>query len=117
MPASHPSVDAYVDALPDAVRPVFEQVRRAVREALPGAGETISYQMPTFTLGGRSVVHVAAWKHHLAVYPVPAGDPAFERELAPYRAAEGTLRFPLKQPIPVDLIARVAALLAEQRTR
>ncbi|MFZ0159578.1 MAG: DUF1801 domain-containing protein [Kineosporiaceae bacterium] len=73
--------------------------------------------MPTFTLDGRSVVHIAAWKHHLAVYPVPAGDAAFDEELAPYRATEGTLRFPLKQPIPYDLIARVAALLAEQRTQ
>ena len=60
-------------------------------------------------------MYFAGWKHHVAVYPIPSADEAFERELAPYRAAKGTLKFPLKQPIPFDLIERVAVLLAEQR--
>ena len=79
------------------------------------AAETISYQIATFTLNGSAFVYFAGWKHHVAVYPIPSGDEAFERELAPYRAAKGTLKFPLKQPIPFDLIERVAALLAAQR--
>ena len=82
---------------------------------MPEAAETISYQIPTFTLDGSAFVYVAGWKHHIAVYPIPSGDAAFEQELAPYRAAKGTLKFPLTQPIPYDLIERVAVLLAAQR--
>ena len=75
----------------------------------------MSYQMPTFTLGGKHLVYVAAWKRHISVYPVPTGEAAFERDIAPYRAAKGTLRFPLNEPIPYDLIDRVMAQLVVSR--
>jgi uncharacterized protein YdhG (YjbR/CyaY superfamily) len=86
------------------------------RDVAPEAAETITYQMPTFTLDGRHLVHVAAWKQHIGLYPLPSGDEAFERELAPYRAARGTARFPLRQPVPYDLIGRLVALLVVQRS-
>jgi uncharacterized protein YdhG (YjbR/CyaY superfamily) len=109
------TIDDYVRSLPEDVQPVFEGVRRAVREAAPGADETISYQIPTLALNGRYLVHFAAWKNHLALYPTPAGDPAFEQEIAPYRAAKSTVRFPLRKPIPYDLIRRLVALRVRQR--
>jgi len=109
------TVDEYIDSFPDDVRIILEKIRHRIRAAVPEAPETISYQIPTFTLDGGAFVYFAGWKHHIAVYPIPSGDKAFERELAPYRAAKGTLKFPLKQPIPFDLIERVALLLAVQR--
>jgi uncharacterized protein YdhG (YjbR/CyaY superfamily) len=80
-----------------------------------GVGETISYSIPTFTLEGKHLVYVGAWKNHVAVYPVPAGDAAFEAEIASYRAGRGTLRFPLRKPVPYDLIERLVGLLVAQR--
>jgi len=71
--------------------------------------------MPTITLGGRPLLHFAGWKHHISLYPAPAGDDALERRLAPYRSARSTLRFPLSQPVPYDLIAQVARLRLQQR--
>lgn len=84
---------------------------------MPTADETISYGIPTFTIGGRYLVYFAGWKHHISVHPVPAGDAAFQRKIEPYVAGKGTLTFPLGEPIPYDLIGRVAALLFEERTR
>jgi uncharacterized protein YdhG (YjbR/CyaY superfamily) len=109
------TVDEYIGSFPDDVRNILEEIRRRIRSAVPESAETISYQIPTFTLDGSAFVYVAGWKHHIAVYPIPTGDETFEQELAPYRAAKGTLKFPLKQPIPYDLIERVAVLLAAQR--
>ena len=54
-------------------------------------------------------MHFAAWKNHLAVYPTPTGDQSFEQEIAPYRAAKSTVRFPLRKPIPYNLIERLVA--------
>jgi len=65
--------------------------------------------------GGRDLVYFAAWRKHLSVYPVPDADEALARELAPYLAGRGTLRFPFSKPVPYPLIGRVAAALAEQR--
>ena len=105
-------MDEYIGGFPDDVRVVLEKIRTTIRRSVPRSSEKISYKIPTVTLDGRYLVYYAAWKHHIAVYPVPVGDEAFERELAPYRAAKGTLRFPLTEPIPYGLIGRIAKQLA-----
>lgn len=71
--------------------------------------------MPTIEINGKAVVYFAGWKKHLSVYPVPSGDAAFEAAIAPYRVGKGSLNFPLRDPIPYDLIGDIAARLAAQR--
>ncbi|HET8631547.1 MAG TPA: DUF1801 domain-containing protein [Thermomicrobiales bacterium] len=109
------TIDEYIGACPADVQPLLERVRRTIRDAVPAAGETISYGLPTITCHGRDLLSFAAWKHHIGLYPLPAVDDAFARELAPYRAAKSTVRFPLGQPLPDDMIARLAALHVAQR--
>jgi uncharacterized protein YdhG (YjbR/CyaY superfamily) len=109
------TIDDYIRACPQDVQIILEEVRRTVRKAAPAAVETISYQMPTFTLNGKHLMHFAAWKHHISLYPMPAAGEALERELAPYRAAKGTVRFPLDKPIPYNLIGQLVALRVQQR--
>ena len=109
------SVEEYIGSFPADVQAILEQVRRAILDAVPGAGETVSYQIPTITLGGRPLLYFAGWKRHVSVYPAPAGDEALERRLRPYRSAKSTLKFPLSRPVPYDLIAQVAKLSLRQR--
>ncbi|MBF6219333.1 DUF1801 domain-containing protein [Nocardia abscessus] len=109
------NIDAYLAGFPDDVREILSGIRAAIRRALPDATEAISYDIPTFKLHGRNVVHFAGWKQHVSLYPIPDGDPALERELEPYRAGKGTLRFRLGEPVPYELIARIATALAERR--
>jgi uncharacterized protein YdhG (YjbR/CyaY superfamily) len=109
------TIDQYVGSFPEDVQIVLQEIRRRIHDVVPAAGETISYRIPTMTLAGRHLVYFAAWKHHISVYPVPAADEALQRELAPYLAGQGTVRFPLRKPIPYDLIERLVALLVQQR--
>jgi uncharacterized protein YdhG (YjbR/CyaY superfamily) len=109
------TVDEYISSFPDDVQLVLEQVRRTIRSAVPEAGEKISYQLPTVTLDGSSLVHFAAWKHHISLYPIPPVDEALAKEIAPYRSGEGTLKFPLREPVPYHLIERLAAAFVAQR--
>jgi len=108
------SLEEYIGSFPAEVQAVLEQMRRHIRSALPAAQETIRYDIPTYQINGRNVMHFAAWKRHVSVYPVPAGDESFQREIEPYRAGKGTLKFPIDQPVPYHLIERVAALLADR---
>jgi uncharacterized protein YdhG (YjbR/CyaY superfamily) len=101
------SVDAYVGVQPPAVREILDEIRARVREAVPGVSEVISYDIPTFTLDGKALIHVAAWKHHIAVYPVPAADAALQRDIERFRTGKGTLRFELAEPFPYELFDRV----------
>ncbi|WP_311380778.1 DUF1801 domain-containing protein [Arthrobacter sp. ISL-28] len=90
------------------MQPVLQEIRTQARAAVPDAGEMISYGIPTITRNGHYVVHFAAWKHHVSVYPVPLGDEAFQREIAPYLAAKDTLKFPLGKRVPYELIGKAA---------
>ncbi len=106
------TIDEYIGTFPAHVRAILEEVRRTIHEAVPGAGETISYHMPTITVDGKSVITFAGWKRHIAIYPAPSGDDDYERDIAPFRTGTATLNFPLNDAIPYPLIARSAAILA-----
>jgi uncharacterized protein YdhG (YjbR/CyaY superfamily) len=66
------TIDAYISSCPADAQLLLEQVRRTIRNAVPAAGETISYGMPTITFNGRDLVSFAAWMHHIGLYPLPA---------------------------------------------
>lgn len=114
MAARFATVDEYIAALPDDVRPLMERIRGSIRAVVPDIGETISYSMPTFTLDGRPLVHVAAWKQHIGVYPVPEMDDDLARDVEPYRGTPDTLRLPLDD-VPFALLERVVAAMVAQR--
>jgi uncharacterized protein YdhG (YjbR/CyaY superfamily) len=107
------TVDEYVASFPQETRAVLEQVRATLRGVLTDAAEVISYGIPTFEMNGHPVIYFAGWKHHISIYPVPAGDAAYGEAAATYISGKGTLRFPLARPIPFDLVARTAELQAE----
>jgi uncharacterized protein YdhG (YjbR/CyaY superfamily) len=106
---------AYLAGLAPEARAALDLVRATIHDLVPEANETISYGIPTFTLAGRPVLHVAAWKRHVSLYPVPRVDAVLEGELAAYRHGPGTLRFALGHPLPLGLIGRIVVLLVEQR--
>ncbi|MFZ2359174.1 MAG: DUF1801 domain-containing protein [Anaerolineae bacterium] len=108
------TIDEYIAAFPDHVQQILQQIRQTIHEAAPDAQEAISYQMPTFKLHGRSVVHFGAFKKHIGFYPAPVGLEAFKDELAPYASSKGAVQFPLNQPIPFDLISKITAFRVQQ---
>jgi uncharacterized protein YdhG (YjbR/CyaY superfamily) len=110
------SVDRYIAAQPEAAQRALELVRSTIREALPGAEEVISYQIPAYKLHSETVIYFAGWKNHYSLYPVTAHlVEAFSDDLASYELNHrGTLRLPLAQPVPVHLIARIAKLRARE---
>ena len=109
------TVDGYIASFPAEVQPVLRSVREAIHRAAPGVEESISYQMPAFRLGGRYLVYFGGWKRHVGLYPVPPLTGPLEDEVAPYRGTKATLRFPLDDPVPVDLVERIVAALVAHR--
>ena len=79
------------------------------------AEEAIAYNMPTFKQHGRSVLHFAGWQKHYSLYPATARVLSTLRaELARYEIESGTIRFPLSEPVPLDLITNIAQLRAAE---
>ncbi len=100
------TIDEYIAGFPQDVQEILEKVRLTIRAAAPDAAEKISYQMPTFFLKG-NLVHFAAFKNHIGFYPAPTGIEEFEAELSAYVGGKGSVRFPIDQPMPLDLISRI----------
>jgi uncharacterized protein YdhG (YjbR/CyaY superfamily) len=103
------SVNEYIASKPREVQVLLRQVRGAIRKAIPGVEEKISYQIPSYRLNGMRVFYFAGWKKHFSLYP--AGDAlvdAFKDELAGCEICKGTIKFPYSEPVPVRLIERIA---------
>jgi uncharacterized protein YdhG (YjbR/CyaY superfamily) len=107
--------DEYIAGFPPRVRAVLRRVRSAIRKAIPGAEEAISYQTPTYKLNGRPVIYFSGWKEHYSLYPADTRViAAFEKQLTHYDYnGKGTLRFPLNEPVPETLIAAIAKFRAK----
>jgi uncharacterized protein YdhG (YjbR/CyaY superfamily) len=110
--ATFASVDEYIDSFDDPVRGHLLRIRAIARDVLPGSGERIRYGLATVTVGERSVLHYGGARKHVAIYPAPEDDAELARDLAPYRSGQSTVRFPLADPLPEPLVARVVAALA-----
>lgn len=100
------TIDEYIALFPEEVQKILQELRLTIQSSAPEATEKISYQMPTFFLKG-NLVHFAAHPHHIGFYPTPSGIEAFQGELSAYKSSKGAVQFPLDQPLPLDLIARV----------
>jgi uncharacterized protein YdhG (YjbR/CyaY superfamily) len=100
------SIVEYIANFPEEVQKILEELRVVIKASAPDAEERISYQMPTFTLQG-NLVHFAAYKKHIGFYPTPSGIEAFKPELSRYESAKGSVRFPIDEPLPLELISRI----------
>jgi uncharacterized protein YdhG (YjbR/CyaY superfamily) len=100
------NIDEYIAGFPPDVQRILRKIKTTVKKAAPQAQESISYQMPTFKLEG-NLVHFAAFKNHIGLYPTPSGTETFREELSPYETGKGSIKFPLDKPIPYGLIAKI----------
>lgn len=110
----------YLAACDPAARARLEAIRAEAEARVPGAIRCIAYKMPALRLPGprgRVFLYFAAFRQHVGIYPPVQGPPGLLAELAPFSGPKGNLGFPHRDPLPLGLIGRVAAGLAEQYAR
>ena len=86
----------------------LHQIRDLVFEMLPEAEETIKYGIPTFLYHG-NLLHYAAFKAHIGLYPLPETLAALEEKLAGYPRGKGSIQFPYAKELPLELIREIVA--------
>ena len=114
MKNNYTNIDSYIKTFPKEIQIILQNVRQSIIDAAPGAVEAISYQMPTFKLNGKNLVHFAAYKKHIGFYPTPSGTENFKKELEKYKTSKGTAQFQLNEPIPYDLIKKIVKFRADE---
>ena len=99
-------IDEYIAAQPKNIRPLLQSIRETIHEAVPEATEKISWRMPTFWQG-KNIIHFAAFKNHIGLYPGPEAIVAFAARLTEYKTSKGAIQLPYDQPLPLLLIAEI----------
>ncbi|MBQ6341864.1 MAG: DUF1801 domain-containing protein [Anaerolineaceae bacterium] len=102
------NIDEYIATQDESVQVKLTELRTVLRAALPDAEERISWSMPTYWKG-RNIIHFAAAKTHIGLYPGDGAVAVFRDELAEFNVSKGTIRLPYDQALPVDLIRKIAA--------
>jgi uncharacterized protein YdhG (YjbR/CyaY superfamily) len=100
------NIDEYIERYPKDTQVILRKIRATIKKAAPDAKEAISYQIPTFKLGG-NLVHFAAFAKHISFFPTSSGVAKFKKELGGYETSKGTVRFPIEKPIPYNLISKI----------
>lgn len=108
------TVNEYIMEFPDGVQAILRQIRDTIEKAAPGAVERISYQMPAYSLNGKTV-YFAAYERHIGFYPGAAARAAFRKELSGYKSAKGSVQFPIDTPMPFDLIREMVVFRITDR--
>src|SRR5262249_53316749 len=112
------SVADYIAAQPKLAQAALRKARAAIRKALPKAAETISYNVPAYKLAGRAVLYFAGFEAHHSLYPASAVLVAAREDgRGRHGIKNRTIRFPLDQPVPLPLIARIARLRAKEKPK
>ena len=106
-------MDEYIRLQAETVQPKLKEIRAILQAAIPDAEECISWSMPTYRKG-RNIIHFAASKKHIGLYPGGEATTVFADELAGYNVSKGTVRLPYDKELPVDLIKRIAKWCYEE---
>lgn len=100
------TIDAYIAAQREEIRPLLNQIREAMKAAAPKATEKISWNMPTFWQG-ENLIHFCAFKRHIGIYPGSEAMEVFAPKLTDYKSSKGAFQLPLDRPIDLDFISEI----------
>lgn len=112
-----PTVDDYINTFPLEVQQMMEQVRITIKQNAPEVEESFSYGMPAYKTNGKPLVYFAGYKKHIGFYATPNGHEAFKNELSKYKQGKGSVQFPLTEPMPLELIARIVKFRVESNSK
>ena len=104
-------VDAYLRGLEEPKRGTLQTLRSTILEVLPDAEQVISYGMPAFRVGGKTVAGFAAFKAHLSYLPFSGSVLSqLADELKGYTMTKSALHFAVDEPLPKALVEKLIAV-------
>jgi len=101
------TIREYITHFPPNVQAILSKFRKIIHEVTPEATEAMKYQMPTFVLNGENLIHFAAYKNHIGLYPTPSAVEAFKKDLKNYVTSKGAIQFVIAKSMPYDLVRRI----------
>ncbi|SRR5258708_982659 len=110
------NIEEYIASFPKGTQELLKELHLTIQRLVPEATEVISYGIPTFKLNGKNLVHFGGFKDHVSFFPTSSPIPVFKKELINYEISKGTIKFPLDNPIPYDLIEKIVKFRVNEIT-
>lgn len=110
------TIDSYIKTFPASIQSKLQEIYDTIKKSAPNAIWIIKYNMPTF-VWNKNIIHFAACKKHIGLYPGPGAVVHFHKELAIYKTSKGAVQFPLNKPLPLKLIAEITAYGVQEDLR
>jgi uncharacterized protein YdhG (YjbR/CyaY superfamily) len=108
-------IDRYLEALAEPKRTTLGRLRQTILDILPEAEQGISYGVPAFKVGGKTIAGFAAFKNHLSYLPHSGSVfPQLPDELRGYSLSSGALRFSIDEALPAPLVEKLIAVRLQQ---
>ena len=109
------TVEQYIEDQEKRIRPLLYEVRDLIRQVLPDAKERIAWGMPTYRMK-IDLIHFAAQKKHLGIYPGSDAVEHFEEILKEKKLkySKGSIQFPYDR-IDMELIRKIALYVKENQ--
>lgn len=101
------TVEAYIKSQDPKVQIILNKLRKIINTQTKEVVESMSYGMPGYKLNGKPLIYFGAFKNHIGIYPTPSGISAFQKDLATYKSAKGSVQFPLSSPFPYDIFEKI----------
>lgn len=101
------NVDQYINEGPAEAREKLIEMRAILKEVAPEARELLKWGQPVFE--SKTILFAySAHKSHLSFVPTGPALKPFEEELSAYVVKKDSVQFPYKDPLPKELIRKIA---------
>ena len=100
------NIEEYIQASPAETKEKLRKMHGCIISAAPGAIESLKWGMPAYSYQ-KILATFAVFRNHVGFYPMASAVEAFAESLSKYNTAKGSIQFPLNQPLPLGLIAKI----------
>ena len=108
------NIDEYIATQPDDFRPALYELRAIIKSLVPGATESISYQVPCFK-HHYMLVGIGVNKNFCSLYTMsPPLVKKLKDELKGVKVSGATIHFTPDESLPVELIKRIVTLRMQE---
>ena len=97
-------IDKYLNNLKPEYKTELERIRKIIKELVPEVAEEMSYGMPTFKYKGKILIHIAAFKDHMSLFPTPGPIEDLQEKLTNFQISKGTIKFTLENNVSDSLV-------------
>jgi uncharacterized protein YdhG (YjbR/CyaY superfamily) len=108
------TVEEYIAQFSEPIQEKLFLMRATIKSNAPNAYETIAYGMPAYKLNNKPLVYFGGFDKHIGFYATPTGHEKFKDKLSKYKKGKGSVQFPHKEPLPIDLVAEIVKFRVSQ---